>query len=109
MKNLLNMLFGTNNPLRGSSVRRRDIRPQVEALEDRLALSTVVLTASGLISIQGTNSNNHAVVSTKDNGNTIKVKADGQNYLFNASAVTGIRFYGYQGDDRFKNKTDLDS
>lgn len=99
MKNLLSSLFA--NKTDASS---RNTRLEVEGLEDRLTMSTVQLNA-GVIDIYGTDGNNKAVVSLKDNGHTVKVKADGHVYTFSASAVSSIWFEGYYGNDKFTNKT----
>jgi Ca2+-binding RTX toxin-like protein len=96
MKNLLNTLFANKT----AASRCRNTRLEVEGLEDRLTMSTVQLSA-GVNDIYGTDGNNKA--------NTVKVKADGHVYTFNASAVSSIWFEGYYGNDKFTNKTYFNS
>lgn len=105
LNTLLASLFSGRTVKSVAAPRRRDTQLQVEGLEDRLTPAAVYLSASGALNIVGTNGNNKAVVTLKNGGDTVKVKADGQTYKFDAVAVGSIYFYGYKGNDKFTNKT----
>lgn len=73
-------------------------------------MTSVNLLGSGELKIVGTDNADHVVVSEVNDGFDIKVKVQGQPaQFFSAWQVNDISFKGNDGDDRFENKTSLDS
>lgn len=77
----------------------------LEALEGRL-VPTVTL-GNGILRITGTNADDVVTVATKATtaGTRIVVTDNGVQRSFSASQVSQIFFYGYDGSDRFENRT----
>ena len=86
-------------------------RPRLEALEDRMVMSTTVY--NGDLYIYGSNGNDNVQVRYETYGSTgyYKVTENGANRWFTASSVWGgdVHFYGYNGHDYFNNWTGLRS
>jgi len=95
----------------------RRVRPQLEALEDRQLLATNITfnAASGVFSIHGSSLNDAASVRTQQGQVIADVRTvdsagnvtTSKTVSVDASRVTQIVFYGYNGNDRFTNGTSM--
>jgi hypothetical protein len=83
---------------------KNSFRPQVEALDDRTVPAVVLQQPNGVIAIYGTRWNDWARVYNDPFGATI-VDTRAATYVFPTWSVTGIRFWGYAGNDIFYNDT----
>lgn len=82
----------------------KQFRPQVEALDDRTVPAVVVQRPNGFIDIYGTRFNDYVSVYDDPYGATV-VDTRFATYVFPTWSVTGIRFWGYAGNDIFYNRT----
>lgn len=88
-------------PVRGQA------RPEVEGLEDRQMMAANLL-PSGHLVINGTNGNDVAVVQ-QINPFVVRVTDNGVNKFFLKSAIKQVDFYGWNGNDYFRNDTNISS
>jgi Ca2+-binding RTX toxin-like protein len=125
MAGFLSRLFGFGSQrarAKAAPAARREARPHVEALEDRLVPSAVlhspipdVSLSNGNIYIQGTDLKDRIVVTSDGQGQYYEVRfissTDPATWRFRVADVyTGnIYFSGYAGNDYFENRTALRS
>lgn len=89
---------------------RRHAATSFESLEQKVLLTNINLLGSGELKIIGTGAADNVVVSKANGGADVKVKVQGQPAQFFATAdVSSITFKGNDGNDRFENKTNIDS
>src|SRR5262245_13605138 len=90
-------------------------RPGVELLESREVPTVDISLTNGVLTIQGDNQNNDAVVRTEDTKVVVRVRSNGSAKARNISkeyhgtAVREIVFRGDDGNDKFTNRTNIDS
>ena len=82
---------------------KQSFRPQVESLDDRTVPAVVVQQPNGIINIYGTRWNDWLRVYDNPYGATV-VDTRAATYVFPTWSVTGIRFWGYAGNDIFYNE-----
>jgi len=88
--------------------RRLASRSSIEQLEERALLAVNFNEATGLLAIEGTSSNDVAIVETTDAA-MIRVVFNTAESTWPTAAVTQIVFLGHAGDDRFENFTAIPS
>ena len=120
MKRFLNRMLGREAERPAAQNRRS--RPkyrtfQVEALEDRMLLTTFVVfdAKTGVITINGDDKDNTATVkmtgqeTPNPNDDMIEVTADGKTVSYKVCDVKKIVFNGGNGNDSFTNDTNVPS
>lgn len=84
--------------------RGNQVRPEVEELQERCTPAAVVQGWDGVITIYGTGYADFVQVGFDPYGDVI-VNNNGFRTWFPGWSVTGVRFFGYAGNDWFYNNT----
>ncbi len=98
---------GSWHPGRRYTRRRSPLASRsIENLDIRTLLSASLNDATGLLSIQGTSSDDVAIVEFADNA-TVRVVLNAEESLWPVSGIQSISFTGGDGADRFENRTSI--